>query len=672
MDKRMINPVRSVGMKLFLLIFCGTLACVVTLGWFSYAKSSDIIQRKVAEAMNQTTEENAGKLALLFEGYERQSLQYVTDQAFMANLKIVGAPASTEEEGDAIEAITKKINGASLADATLESLLLLPHEKDKPVIKSSSNLNMSKIWDTPMLQAIQAGEGKVVWLPTQPKGIDGMRLNATFTLGRTINVDHKYDLIMEIKLKSLEQQMSSVSLGEGSAVYVVSPDNRIVYGPDPAKLGTEYPYPRSAENGSMTIDVNGTETLSSVGVVKTNGWLVIGNVPVSFLVKDAMAIRNLTWAISIVAGLIAVGIGILVMLTVGRPLARLRTLMNEGEKGNLTVRSSIRNRDEIGQLSDSFNRMMEEITGLVSRTNRSAQEVLETAAMLAESSRKTAGAAKEIATATEEIAGGATNLAVESERGTDLTVRIGEHVQSVIDSNASMGRSASEVEEASRTGSDHMGALIDKTGQTERMTRAMADKVDKLKESTGSIRRILEVLGNLTKQTNILSLNATIEAARAGHAGKGFMVVADEIRKLADQSRQSIGIVGDIVENIQREIDETVHVLSEAHPIFREQIGSVRDANLIFRAVQSNMNDFALRLSAATDSVRQLEDAQSTLSLAMSNVSAVAEEASATSEEVASLSSEQLNVSEGLVGLSNRLEAVSAQLRESLSRFMVK
>src|SRR3981081_2815600 len=110
------------------------------------------------------------------------------------------------------------------------------------------------------------------------------------------------------------------------------------------------------------------------------------------------------------------------------------------------------------------------------------------------------------------------------------------------------------------------------------MIRSMVDKVDNLKDSTRSIRKILDVLNNMTKQTNILSLNGTIDAARAGASGKGFMVVADEIRKLADQSRQSIDVVGQITETITKEIDETVKVLSNATPIFQEQIESVKEA----------------------------------------------------------------------------------------------
>jgi len=666
------NPIRSVGMKLFLWIFCSILACVLSLGWFSYSQSKSIIQQKVADSSIQTAVQTAGKIALMLGSYERQSLQFITDSNFISLLSTLSVTTDDYEKFDTARQLTEKLSSVAMADSSYESISLVPLEDDGQVMSTGSTLDRAKLMELPNIKEITEANGKAVWGATMQGGIDGNRIAPTFVLGRILNQGKPYLLLLEIKSKSLADEMETVNFGDGSSSYIVSTNGTVVYGPDTTKWGTPYEYELpDSEKGYSTISVDGTDTLSSVGELSNNGWKLIGNIPVSSLVKDAQVISNLTWVMSLIAALIAAAIGILVMRTVGRPLAQLRTLMNEGERGNLTVRSTIRKKDEIGQLSDSFNRMMEEITGLVRQTNLSAQEVLATATSLSDASRKTAGAAREIATATEEIANGATNLAVESEKGSDLTIQIGTQVQSVIDSNLEMGQSANEVEEAGRTGTEYMNNLIQKTGQTEEMTRSMVEKVDKLKESTGSIRKILDVLGNITKQTNILSLNATIEAARAGAAGKGFMVVADEIRKLADQSRESIGVVGGIVENISSEIDETVAVLSEAYPIFREQIESVREANQIFIVVQDNMGGFIRRLGSATDSVRQLESAQNTLSLAMSNVSAVAEEASATSEEVASLSNEQLNISDGLVELSNRLEAVSGKLRESLSRFTV-
>lgn len=609
-ETKIENPIRSVGMKLFLLIMVSILVCVMSLGWFSYSKSSSIIKQKVADATSQTAGQAAGKIALLLDGYEKQSLQFITDTTFMGNLNTLAITKDDFESFDTARKLTEKLNSIVMSDSLYESISLIPKDPNDQLITTGSSVDKEAIAQSEFLKAIDEGGGRAVWVPTMAKGIDGKRTNATFAVGRKLSQGKEFYLVLEIKVKALEEQLGTVDLGEGSSTYIVSDNQTVVFGPSGEQLGQKYPYALPEDNGSRTINFGGTDTLSASGVIDLNNWKLIGNIPVSYLVKDAKAISNLTWIMSLFAALIAAGIGLIVMLTVGRPLAKLRTLMNEGEKGNLTVRSDIRKKDEIGQLSDSFNRMMEEITGLVRQTTLSAQEVLETAVALTDSSRKTAGAAKEIAIATEEIANGATNLAVESEKGTDLTLRIGTQVQSVIDSNVEMGQSASEVEDASRRGTDYMGTLIQKTGQTEEMTRSMVSKVDQLKDSTRSIRKILDVLGNLTKQTNILSLNATIEAARAGSAGKGFMVVADEIRKLADQSRQSIGVVGEIVEKIGREIDETVSVLSEAYPIFQEQIESVREANQIFYVVQDNMSGFVQRLESATDSVRHLESAK--------------------------------------------------------------
>ncbi|WMT40034.1 methyl-accepting chemotaxis protein [Paenibacillus sp. D2_2] len=156
-----------------------------------------------------------------------------------------------------------------------------------------------------------------------------------------------------------------------------------------------------------------------------------------------------------------------------------------------------------------------------------------------------------------------------------------------------------------------------------------------------------------------------------GAAGRGFMVVADEIRQLADQSRQSIKMVGEITDNIQQEMNETVQALSDAGPLFQQQISSVKETSQIFVSVQVQMEGFVKQIEMVTSSIDDLNESQNVLSEAMSNVSAVAQQSSATSEEVASLSSEQQTVSDQLVQLSGKLENVSNGLKESLSKFTV-
>ena len=482
--------------------------------------------------------------------------------------------------------------------------------------------------------------------------------------------------MIELKLEVLEEQLKSLNLGEGAVIQLIAPDKKVVASTIADRTGKETELAFYGElteqtgstNAEYAVDGKSTDMLVVYSTMETSDWKLIGMVPTSMLVKDAKGILTLTLWMALVDAAIAVLIGVWMVRMIARPLGKLKDLMQEGAKGNLKVRTPFTSKDEIGQLSAAFNLMMEQITKLVEQTNRSAQEVLDTASELSNASKKTAISASEIAVATEEIAGGASSLATEAERGNELTDNISRQMQSVVAANEEMGQSARHVEQSSETGTQHLNQLMTKTQKTEEMIGALVNKVDSLKESTSSVLKVLDVLQNITKQTNILSLNATIEAARAGAAGRGFMVVAGEVRQLAEQSRQSIDMVGEITDKIMHEMNETVAALSNVNPLFREQMDAVKDTNVIFASVS---RAFVEKLGMVTDSIGDLSKSQGTLSEAMSNVSAVAEESSATSEEVASLSSEQQNISNQLVNLSDKLENVSTELKNTLSRFTV-
>lgn len=684
-ETKLSNPAKSVGTKLFLIIFVCILACVFVVGQIAYSKTKEIVERKVSDASLQTINQAADNLDIILQNYDDLSMQMLIDKDFHRYVNKIKESSDDFTKFEGQRELEEKMQNYIMGNNSVLGIYLLPLKDNMKAIATggASVTSTDKMMQSEWFKEAVERKGKILWINTQPKGFSETGQSATIGISRVLNDSTTnsatYLLVLEIDLQTIQTQYADIKLGSGSEIsivdenknYISVADKSLIGAPQSVTLPTEGD---AAINASLKAKTSsGEDVLAAYKQLETTQWTLVGTIPVDELVKDAAVINKMTWIIAGFAVLIAIAIGLLVIRTIAMPLTSLRNLMNEGERGNLTVRSNMNKRqDEIGQLSESFNKMMIQITELAQQTTRSAADVLLTASELSDASKKTSISAREISVATEEIANGASSLAVEAEKGSDLTNNINEQMRSVMEANEQMVESAGEVEKASKQGTAYMGVLIEKTGMTEQMTRSMVEKVDSLKESTGSIVKILDVLNNLTKQTNILSLNATIEAARAGAAGKGFMVVADEIRKLADQSRQSIDVVARITETIQNEIGETVKVLSNAYPLFQEQIGSVKEANQIFLTVQNQMGQFADKLDSVTGSISLLDQSQNVLADAMSNVSAVAEQSSATSEEVASLSSEQLSISNNLVVLSEKLDTVSRELKDSLSRFQME
>lgn len=676
-----MNPARSVSVKLFLIFFSCIVLLVLAVGLFSYMQSKAIIKDKVAQATEKTITLAGSNTEQALKVYEDITMQMLTDQDFMKSLRnISDTTLSAYDQLQAQQTASTRLGSFFSGKNDVSTAVLIGISEDSRNLgtDSSSVTIREKVREQEWFKKVVEGDGAAVWLPTIPESYWG-NIKGVFGMGRLLKDiqtgNKQYVLLIELKEKMLHAGLENLNKEGEAPVVIIDEKGNLVRTPDPARVGKAFDVTLSDDDQKLGVESAANRTiddrLTIFKKLSVSPWTVATAVPVDDLVKDAEKIWNLTIIMVLVAMAFAVASGFFVAWMVGRPLINLRNLMQQGEQGNLTVRTRFTSRDEIGQLGQSFNQMMEQITKLVQQTNHSAQEVLNNSNVLLNVSKQTAISAKEIAVATEEIANGASSLAVEAEKGNTITYEIGLKMREMAKANEEMNHATIQVEQVSERGTVYMADLIAKTNDTEQMTRNMVEKVDHLKESTSSIRKILEMLNNISKQTNILSLNATIEAARAGAAGKSFMVVADEIRKLAEQSKQSIEIVGQITDTIQREIDETVTALSDAYPVFQQQITSVKEADLIFGQVRSQMDGLSERLKGVNHSLGSLEESQSTLTDAMSNVSAVSEESSATSEEVASLSNEQLSVSEGLVKLSESLESLSVSLQDQLKKFTV-
>lgn len=683
------NLFQSIGVKLFAIFVVSIIIFVFTVGMISYTVSKQAIEKKVTQSSYQTIIQVAEKIDMLMKQYEKMSMQLMFDASIKSNIEYIRAlDTSSYDYIQAVSKLEEALLNYTLGNDLINEVYIIPiNAKDGKMYTSQAMRELPESVSNSewFAKAIKL-DGKLVWTDMMKSGLNSSK-QSTFGVARTLqkigSTESEYVVLIEIKGSAIDSIISSIDLGEESTIQAITKAGSYMIAKDHAELMNEavpawlIPNEDSSTNklwsGTYNADSdNGDAMLTIYHEIAASDWLLVGTVPVKVLVKDANMILMATFIIMFVAAIIAVGIGYFVMRMISKPLKQLSNLMNEGAQGKLSVRAVSKSNDEIGQLSKSFNIMMEQISDLVRQTEESAKSVLETATYLSEASRTTAVSAREIAVATEEIAKGATSLATEAERGNELTNDMASQMQRVVQANQMMDQSVHQVDESSSLGVSNMASLMDRTDSTSNLMQSLAERVNKLSESTAHIRKIMDVLNGMTKQTNILSLNATIEAARAGTAGKGFMVVADEIRNLADQSHNSIDVVNQITERIQQEIKETVDALSSVFPIFEMQSEAVKETDSIFGQVRDQMSGMIGSLDYVTGSLDQLNQAQSTLVEAMSNVSAVAEEASATSEEVASLSGEQLNIASRLVELSQQLEVVSTQLKDSLSHFSLK
>ncbi|MBW4083833.1 methyl-accepting chemotaxis protein [Paenibacillus sp. S150] len=673
---------RSVGIKLFVILFCTIVLLSSVLGLTSYYAAKGIITDEVAAASSQSIVQAADKLDFLFAEYEALSRQFAVDSALKADMETVSNPeAGTVAKAAAEDRIRRKLDSVKGSDERLMGIRLVSRSLVDAESYKSTGISAVRSDEGILARMgqIDGAKGNPVWFPVRTKGFFDVYEQSSLTMGRLLrNIQHpeaEYYMLIEIKGQALTDVLSNLHIGLAGEIRILDSEGSIVYGADNEQLGESSYIQPAAEPGTeqgnsfTTGNEQGTPQLVVHQPLDTAKWTLMGYAPVSDFTKSAGRLLYITLSVVLAAAVIALLIGYILVRLIGRPLGKLARLMEEGEQGNLQVRTHFKGGDEIGRLGHSFNKMMEQISLLAGQSSNSAARVLATSEQLVIASSTTSTHAREVAAATGEIAAGAASLALEAESGNRNVEMMSLRIKEVTEINSAMDASAEKVIKVSDQGAELMKTLVAQSEATVRMMDLIQENSVRLRESNHFIRSILTPMIAVNKQTNILALNASIEAVRAGAAGRGFIVIADEIRGLANQSNESIASVSRITEEISGHIENTVQVVGETAPLFREQISSVRESSIIFENVRAEMEQFIGYLNQSSASIAELTECQLLLGESMAGVRAVVQQTSASTEEVASMSSQQFVVSEELVALSGKLEALAEELKQSLVSF---
>ncbi|MNV17649.1 Methyl-accepting chemotaxis protein McpS [compost metagenome] len=369
-------------------------------------------------------------------------------------------------------------------------------------------------------------------------------------------------------------------------------------------------------------------------------WGVLLDVPENVLVGPAEALKKQLDDSNTAGTLVELGLGVLAALlglvlvwlmarSVTRPILGVAHMLEDiaSGEGDLTRRLAYDKKDELGQLAGWFNRFLDKLQPIIAEVKRSVQDA-----------RSTADQSSAIATQT---SAGMEQQYRQVDQVATASHEMSATAQDVARSAAQAAHAARDADQATRQGLtviDRTTTSIDNLAAD--MSAAMV-QVEGLAANSEKIGTVLEVIRAIAEQTNLLALNAAIEAARAGEAGRGFAVVADEVRNLARRTQESVEETRLVIEQLQNGTQEVVGSMNNSH---RQAQGSVE------------------QVGQAVTALRQIGDAVTVINDMNMQIASAAEEQSAVAEEINNNVATIRDVTESLSGQANESARVSQSL----------
>jgi methyl-accepting chemotaxis protein len=387
---------------------------------------------------------------------------------------------------------------------------------------------------------------------------------------------------------------------------------------------------------------DGDDDYYSVGQPFAGGpWTVIASMP-------REEISEVTWNVgtqlaigSLLAMLIAVISAIWLLRSKLRPLSELVRQADALGAGDLSVRLNVTSNDEIGQLSGSFNKMSEALSSMVAHIRTAAQEVSSRANALSglsggafEGMEQQSGEITSMAGAVEEFSATSMNIA---------------------DNMGNTERLAQENAQQTRIGRTSMEEASSSLQQIATSLSSTAKVIDTLGQRSQEIGSIVGVITSIADQTNLLALNAAIEAARAGEQGRGFAVVADEVRSLASRTREATDEISGMIASIQQETGNAITTMQQGNTLMQEGLSLNAKVASALAQIDEQSRSAGHQFAAITTAT---QEQSSTATMLSSNL-----------QSIAMANSEQRQVMSNLAITAQELNGLATELRHEVDRF---
>ncbi|MEK5430823.1 methyl-accepting chemotaxis protein [Lysinibacillus sp. FSL R7-0073] len=456
---------------------------------------------------------------------------------------------------------------------------------------------------------------------------------------------------------------------EGNNVWDEQDDNGVKYMQEIIAKGNE-----GGGFASYSWPLPNSDQLEEKGVYAETdpywGWVIGASTYLADFNKPAESILKLT---VIVIG-VAIIIGIFVIWqyanSMAKPINRVVQAMERFAEGDLTQESmSIRSKDEIGKLANAMNQMQAKLKDMIHNIAQASDLINTSSKELSQSANEVNMGAGQVAITMNELASGAEGQAHHSNELTSLMERFTADLRETNQHGEHIHQSSVEVLGLTNEGSQLMTSSNSQMSKIDGIVQNAVEKVKKLDAQAQEISKLVVVIKDIADQTNLLALNAAIEAARAGEHGKGFAVVADEVRKLAEQVAFSVNDITSIVTNIQQDFDVVTSSLEDGYQEVKEGTNQIKATSETFTTISNSINDVVDSVQLISSNLSKVTEDGQKMNSAIQEIAAVAEESAAGVEQTTATTEQTSSSMDVMAGKSAQLSTLALELKTLIAQF---
>ncbi|WP_439822971.1 methyl-accepting chemotaxis protein [Oceanobacillus sojae] len=519
------------------------------------------------------------------------------------------------------------------------------------------------------MEAMKSPGDLIISDPYPTEASDG---DMVVTLSKTL-ADGSGVVGIDLSMDFVQEMASSVEIGESGYPVLLDRDGNIIFHPGNVageQMEESFINQVSAQDaGAFEYTENNESKILVYDTDEFTGWTLAGSIDYSEVQNNAASIIKALIIVMIVAFLIGCVINAVTIQSILRPINGLKRRAKVISTGDLTEEIKVVKNDEIGQLGTAFNEMQGSLRALIRDVEVNAQQVAASAEELNANADQMTNSSEQVSLAVQEVSSSAEHQLNGTEDSVNSLEEVSTGVGRIVESSTKVSEYVTQMSGQADVGGQAVSNTLNQMTSIQSSVEDTNKDITSLLERSKEVNTILKAITDISEQTNLLALNAAIEAARAGEHGKGFAVVADEVRKLAEQSKASAGEISTIVQGIQNDVQNAVEKMERVASSVNDGLDVSYDAIDKFGEIIRTSNSIKPQMEEVTAISEQMSAAVEQVTATANNLAAIARTNAASSEEVAASTEEQLASMQEISASAKSLSSMAEQLMEKVKAY---